>query len=274
MDKIELCGLRFFAYHGVLDEEAKQGQNFSVDATLVLDTSFCEDDLSRTVDYGAVASELYRLGTTTRFQLLEALANHMAEQILWKFPRIARIEITVHKPEAPIPLSFADVCVSVARGYVTAYLGLGSNLGDREAALHAVQDAVTDTPGLWLLAASREYETAPYGNLNQPHFLNAVLKIRTTHTPRKLLLFCEALEAAQGRVKTEHWGPRTLDVDILLYGDTVLESETLTIPHPDLHRRDFVLRPLCELAPYLHHPRFHAQMRTLLARLESAGDTP
>jgi 2-amino-4-hydroxy-6-hydroxymethyldihydropteridine diphosphokinase len=132
-----------------------------------------------------------------------------------------------------------------------AYLALGSNLGDRLALLQLGVDALTRVPGIDVRAVSRVYETAPVGGPPQDPYLNAVVAIETALAPHELLRQCQHIEAMAARERTERWGPRTLDVDILLVDDTRLDTEDLTIPHPRMWERGFVLAPLRDVAPDL-----------------------
>ncbi|OOB80570.1 MAG: 2-amino-4-hydroxy-6-hydroxymethyldihydropteridine diphosphokinase [Epulopiscium sp. Nuni2H_MBin003] len=135
-----------------------------------------------------------------------------------------------------------------------AYLAVGSNLGDKNANLDLVIRTIEEDNKIWLVKKSTWIETKPYGVTDQPDFLNGVVKVRTTYTPQELLGFCKSMEQKSGRVKTRHWGERTLDVDILIYGDEIILEENLKIPHPEMHLRDFVLKPLLEIEPNLIHP--------------------
>lgn len=130
-----------------------------------------------------------------------------------------------------------------------AFLGLGSNLGDRLAHLQAAVDGLAGTPGIEVVAVSPVYETAPVGGPPQDHYLNAVVALDTELTPRDLLNIAQRLEAGEHRVRAERWGPRTLDVDVLLVGDEVVDEPDLVVPHPRLTERAFVLVPLSDLAP-------------------------
>ncbi|MBM4046205.1 MAG: 2-amino-4-hydroxy-6-hydroxymethyldihydropteridine diphosphokinase [Planctomycetes bacterium] len=135
-----------------------------------------------------------------------------------------------------------------------AYIGLGSNLGNREGCLREAIQRLRQLPGTTVLRVSRFYETAPVGGPPQGEFLNAALAIETTLAPEPLLAELQRIEAALGRVRDVKWGPRTIDLDILLYDDLVLDTPTLKIPHPLMHERMFVLDPLAEIAPDLVHP--------------------
>ena len=130
---------------------------------------------------------------------------------------------------------------------VRAYLGIGSNLGDRLANLQSAVDGLAAVDGVVVVAVSPVYETDPVGGPEQPDYLNAVVAVDTTLPPRGLLDVGPRLETEAHRVKVEHWGPRTLDVDVLLFGDSRVDEPDLVIPHPRWHERDFVLAPLADL---------------------------
>jgi len=135
-----------------------------------------------------------------------------------------------------------------------AFLSLGSNMGDRQRHL---TDAIESLAGV--VAVSPVYETEPVGGPLQDPFLNVVVELDTDLTPRQLLGVAHRLESAAGRVRVEHWGPRTLDVDILLFGDLVVDEPDLVIPHPRMWDRRFVLAPLADLDPSLVPERLLAQ---------------
>jgi len=143
------------------------------------------------------------------------------------------------------------------------YLGTGSNLGDRLGNLFQAQAALA--PQIRLLRASSVYETPPWGYNDQPAFLNQVLEVETELAPQALLTRLKAIEAELGRVENFRYGPRSIDIDILFYGGQVFESETLSIPHPMLAERAFVLAPLAELVPELIHPQLKRSAADLLA---------
>lgn len=132
-----------------------------------------------------------------------------------------------------------------------AYLGLGSNLGDRAAFLQGAVDGLATTDGIEVVAVSPVYETEPVGGPEQPEYLNAVVAVDTALTPRQLLEVAQGLEDAAGRVRGEQWGPRTLDVDVLLVGDEHVDEPDLVVPHPRLYERAFVMVPLVDLDPML-----------------------
>jgi 2-amino-4-hydroxy-6-hydroxymethyldihydropteridine diphosphokinase len=153
-----------------------------------------------------------------------------------------------------------------------SYVGLGSNLGDREAFLVGARAALAATPGVSVVAASRLYETEPVGP-PQGRYLNAVIALDTTLAAHALLERLLELEQAAGRRRgPERNAPRTLDLDLLLFGDACIETPGLSLPHPRLHERAFVLVPLAEIAADLVHPRLHVRVRDLAERVQGAGD--
>ncbi|MGI4822804.1 MAG: 2-amino-4-hydroxy-6-hydroxymethyldihydropteridine diphosphokinase [Janthinobacterium lividum] len=145
-----------------------------------------------------------------------------------------------------------------------SYLLLGSNLGDRPARLAQARTYLAASAGE-IVAASSIYETAAWGVEDQPDFLNQVLAVSTNLAPAALLAACQAAERQQGRQRTLRWGARSLDVDILLFGNEVLATPTLTVPHAALPFRRFTLVPLAEIAPKLMHPHLHLTIAELLA---------
>jgi 2-amino-4-hydroxy-6-hydroxymethyldihydropteridine diphosphokinase len=131
-----------------------------------------------------------------------------------------------------------------------AYVALGSNLGDREAHLRAAREALASLPETVLLAESSIEETAPLGGMEQPPYLNQMVLLETGLNPRQLLDACHGIEDQEGRRRTERWGARTLDVDIVRFGQRRINEKDLIIPHPELHNRDFWLRELAELSTH------------------------
>jgi len=151
-----------------------------------------------------------------------------------------------------------------------AYIAIGSNLGDRANHLREARRQLDQSPDTRVVAASGVYETAPVGPVEQGAFYNAVLRIETQLQPHELLDRLLAIEAQGGRVRRQRWGPRTVDLDILIYDDWRLKDDALTLPHPRLAERAFVLRPLCDLAPELKPPGLDQPVRALLSRLDQS----
>ncbi len=140
--------------------------------------------------------------------------------------------------------------------YINVYLALGSNVGDRAAYLQTAQDLIQQYVGK-IARRSHLYETEPWGNAQQDHFLNRVIMVNTTLSPREVLEAIAKIERQLGRQRQSQekkWGPRTIDIDILFYGRRIIRDKGLEIPHPELHKRAFILVPMLELAPDLEHP--------------------
>lgn len=154
----------------------------------------------------------------------------------------------------------------------TVYLALGTNLGQREANLRAAREALAFQVGL--TAASRLYQTEPWGYTDQPAFLNQVLAAETSLPPLDLLDLLKQIETDLGRKATFRYGPRLIDLDLLLYDDLVLDTPRLTLPHPRMAERAFVLAPLAEIAPDLRHPVLGLTVRQLLEQVDASGVRP
>ena len=149
-----------------------------------------------------------------------------------------------------------------------AYIGFGSNIGDRLAHIQNAIHILSKMEGIALKQISSIYKTAPVGYKEQAQFLNGVAAIQTTLPPHSLLHTLKDIETAIGRKHRIRWGPREIDLDILIYEDLCVQTEKLVIPHPQMHLRGFVLVPLAEIAPDLVHPVFQETIHTLLKRLE------
>jgi 2-amino-4-hydroxy-6-hydroxymethyldihydropteridine diphosphokinase len=151
---------------------------------------------------------------------------------------------------------------------VIAYLSIGSNLGDPIENCRTALREIASLKNVQVLRRSSLYRTQPVGNKSQDWFVNGVLEVRTTFTAMQLLKALQWVEQAMGRVRTEKWGPRMIDIDILLFGQEIVDTGDLVIPHPEMHKRRFVLVPMNEIAPYVIHPLYGVSMRGLLDRLE------
>ena len=148
----------------------------------------------------------------------------------------------------------------------TAYIALGSNLGDKEENLRRALELLEEH-GVEVVKVSTFICTEPYGVTDQPQFLNAVCQVRTSLEPVALLHTLLGIEQEMGRVRLRHWGERNIDLDLLLYEDVVMDTPELKLPHPDMQNRDFVLLPLFEIAPELIHPVLRKNIRELKEKL-------
>lgn len=268
MDEIRIENLKIYAYHGVYAEENEKGQDFYVNAVLYTDTREAgkEDMLTLSTNYGEVCHLINDFLKVHTFKLIETAAEKTAEQILLHFPLVKKIDLEVRKPQAPIGLPFESVSVKIHRGWHRAYVALGSNMGDKRGYIEKAVQSIKKNEHIKNVKCSSFIQTAPYGEVQeQDNFLNGVLQLETLYTPEELLAFLHELESQAERVREIHWGPRTLDLDIIFYDNLVMDTEDLTIPHADMHNREFVLKPLCELAPKLRHPVIGKTMETMLS---------
>lgn len=274
MDQIRIDNLRIFAHHGVYAEENKKGQNFYINAVLETDTreAGIMDELDFSTDYGEVCQFLQRFLTEHTYKLIEAAVHKAAEEVLLNFPLVRRITLELRKPEAPIPLPFESVSVQITRGWRKAYLACGSNMGDREGYLNAAVEALRQDDRCRVLQVSDWMTTTPYGDVAQDDYLNGAIAIETLYTPEELLERIHEIESAGGRERKVQWGPRTLDLDILLYEDCIMYTDTLKIPHADMHNRDFVLAPLAQIAPYEMHPVLRKSIMQLYQEVKQSGE--
>lgn len=274
MDKIKIKNLEVFANHGVFPEETRLGQKFLVNAILYTKTreAGLEDDLTKSIHYGEVSKDITDFMQKNTYQLIEAAAERLAMELLLKYQRLRRIVLEIQKPWAPIGLPLESVSVEVDRSWHRVYLSFGSNMGERKAYIDQAVQALRDQKECRIRRISELLETKPYGGVEQDDFLNGCLEMDTLFTPRELLIRLHQIEAEAGRERIVRWGPRTLDLDILLYDRELIEEEDLIIPHVDMENRWFVLKPLSEIAPNLRHPISNKTVLQMLGELEKESE--
>lgn len=270
MDEIRIDDLEVYAYHGVYPEENKKGQIFVVRSVLYTDVrrAGLEDDLELSTHYGEVCHFISRWMQEHTCQLIEAVAENVARELLLTFPMIRSLDLEIRKPQAPIGLPFDSVSVKISRGWHKVYLAVGSNMGDKHQYIQGGLSALDAHPEIRMRRVSEIIRTKPYGGVDQEDYLNGALEIETLLTPNELLEVLHRIEGVAGRQRNIRWGPRTLDLDILFYDKLTFEDEELVIPHVDLQNRYFVLKPMAEIAPYFRHPIFQKTIQELLADLE------
>lgn len=256
MEQIIVEGLEVFGYHGVYEQEKEEGQIFVVNCWI--DTSFAgaihSDDLSNTVDYGNVCLFIKKYFAENAHDLLEKVADELATSIMYAFPGVQKLVLEIKKPHAPIPMEFANVGVKVEKAWHQVAIAIGSNMGDKEKYLTDAMEELISDPNVRNVIVSDYIETEPYGYVDQDKFLNGAATIETLLSPEDLLAFLHRIEKKADRKREIHWGPRTLDLDILLYDDACIHTKDLIVPHIDMCNRMFVLEPLMQIAPGLVHP--------------------
>lgn len=267
MDEIRIENLQVYARHGVYPQEKELGQSFYISATLYTDTRRAgrTDKLEESTNYGEVCLTIQKWMEENTCNLIETVAESLAAAILLKYDLIKKVQIQVKKPNAPIPLPFGNVSVVIERGWHRVYLALGSNMGDRRMHLEQGIAGLKAYTEIRVRKISDYLVTKPYGGVEQEDFLNGALELDTLFTPRELLEVLHGIEAFEGRERLVHWGPRTLDLDILFYDALVYEDEDLIIPHVDMQNRYFVLKPLSQIAPNLRHPLSGKTVSRMLA---------
>ena len=270
MDKIEIRDLEIFANHGVFPEETALGQKFVVSAVMYTETrpAGLADDLSASINYGEVSHMITDFLQKNTYKLLEAAVENLAELLLLSLPLLKKITLRIEKPWAPVGLPLKTVAVEITRGWHTAYIAFGSNMGDKKKYLDNAIQGLRDMKEIVVEKVSEYLVTEPYGGVEQDEFLNGALRVRTLLCPEELLDRLHVLEQAADRKRIIHWGPRTLDLDILFYDNEIIDTEVLHVPHIDMENRDFVLKPMVEIAPYLRLPVLNLTMEQLLKKLE------
>lgn len=271
MDQIKIDNLKIFAHHGVFDFEKEKGQDFFINAILYINlhNAGCNDDLNESTNYGEVCQFISDSMQKRTYNLIEAAAENLAKDLLIQFPKIVSLELEIRKPQAPIPLSFESVSVRISRGWHDVYLSFGSNMGDKERYIRNGLEELNQRDDCRIIKVSSLITTKPYGEVEQDDFLNGACHIKTLLTKDELLHALQQIEKNANRERKVHWGPRTLDMDILFYDKEIYEDDQLIIPHVDLQNRLFVLEPMCQIAPNFIHPIFQKTIRIMYEELKN-----
>ncbi|HTH07644.1 MAG TPA: 2-amino-4-hydroxy-6-hydroxymethyldihydropteridine diphosphokinase [Ilumatobacteraceae bacterium] len=261
MDRILIDDIRVLTVIGALPHERESAQPVRIDLALSVDLHDAgrSDELADTVHYGLVCERVADMVRESKDVLLERLAGKVADVVL-EFDLVEQVEVTLTKLRPPIPEAVGTTAVRIVRSRAEAaapplvshraIVALGSNLGDREGYLRS---AVAELGNV--VATSQVFETEPIGGPGgQGAYLNMVVEVETTLDPFAFLRRCQRIEANALRQRIVHWGPRTLDVDLLFYDDMTIDSADLKVPHPRIFERRFVLAPLGEVAPELCPP--------------------
>lgn len=267
---IHINGLEVHAYHGVNEPEKIQGQRFIINAVLHLDyqSAMNSDEISNTVHYGQVSNNILEYFINNRCDLIESITHQLVNMIFSKYSLVQKVELEVVKPWAPIKIVFKDVATRVVEEKHSVYIALGGNIGSSELVFEQAIEMISNLPAVYELKRSKQYSSKPFGGVEQADFLNMAIKIETNLHPQMLLAELQKIELELGRIREVHWGPRTLDLDIILYGDKLVSSNNLLIPHRFMNKRDFVLKPLLDLNEYLVDPRTNQPLIDIYEQLE------
>lgn len=270
MDKIRITNLEVYCHHGVFTEENVLGQKFLVSVELYTDTgeAALNDDINKSINYGEVCHYIKELMEKHTFKLIESVAECLANKILLRFSLATKVKLEVKKPWAPIMMPIETVSVEIERGWHIAYLSIGSNLGDKKENLNKAIELLNKDEYSKVTKISEFITTKPVGGVEQDDFLNGALEVKTLRSPNRLLDLIGVIEKELKRERVIHWGPRTIDLDIIFYDNIIMDTEKLTIPHPEMHKRGFVLKPLLKIAPRLIHPIYKKDISQLLEELK------
>lgn len=274
MSTISIKNLKISACHGCFDSEKTMPQPFIFDCIMQYDFEKAADNdsLEDTLDYGAVMQTIVDFATQNTFNLIETLCYRTAGLIMQKYP-VQKLTLTVRKPDAPVALDFDAVGVTVELERTKVVLSLGSNMGEKEQTLDFAIKRLSDNPAIRVIKTSSYLENPPYGGVAKNTFVNCATEIETYLSPEKLLEYIHLIEGEAKRERKVRWGDRTLDIDIVFYGNRIIDTEKLVIPHPDYENRDFVLVPLNEICPDkvcpLHRKRVKDMLSDLLKRRQN-----
>ncbi|MBW9144365.1 2-amino-4-hydroxy-6-hydroxymethyldihydropteridine diphosphokinase [Clostridium sp. CM028] len=270
MDKMYIKDLEVYGHHGVFKEEKTLGQRFliSLELFLSLREAGITDDLTRTVHYGELCQLVEEEFNKESYDLIEKATEKLAEFILLKYDLVQRVKVKIKKPWAPIgkPLQYA--AVEIDRKWHTAYIGIGGNMGDKEKNVKESLELINNSYHTQITKTSKFYETKPVGYLEQDDFLNCAIEIKTLLNPLELVRFLLSIEKELKRERVIRWGPRTVDLDVLLYDDIISSLDEIILPHPRMQERMFVLEPLCDIAPYVMHPILNKSIIEIKASLK------
>ncbi len=269
MDKMYIKDLEVYGHHGVFKEEKTLGQRFLISLELFfsLREAGITDDLTKTVHYGELCQLVEEEFNKENYDLIEKATEKLAEFILLKYDLVQRVKVKIKKPWAPIgkPLQYA--AVEIDRKWHTAYIGIGGNMGDKEKNVKESLGLINNSYHTKITKTSKFYETKPVGYLEQDDFLNCAIEIKTLLNPLELVRFLLSIEKELKRERVIRWGPRTVDLDVLLYDDIISSQEEIILPHPRMQERMFVLEPLCDIAPYVMHPILNKSIIEIKASL-------
>lgn len=269
MDSIFIKDIVVFAHHGVFKEEKTLGQKFLIDLKLKmnLQPSAILKDLKKTVHYGILSNDILQIFKEKSNDLIETCAEEIAIFVLKNYKVVKEVTVCVKKPWAPVNLPLDNVLVEITRKRHRVFLALGSNVGDSYKFLKDAKELIK-SEYTTINKESKIYKTKPWGFVMQDDFLNQVIEIETFFESFSLLKEIQKIENKLARERKIHWGPRTIDIDILFFDDEKIYTDDLIIPHPYIEKRAFVLKPLKEIAPFFIHPVLNRSISDLFEMLD------
>lgn len=255
-DVIKIKSLEVFGYNGTFNEEKVLGQKYCLDIELKINKSFrdMKDDLNNTVDYSKLILFIREYFENNKFNLVETIANEIIFKLFQEFSNVIEISLEIFKPAYHVSIGFKGMSVCIKRKIHKVYIALGSNMGDREDNINKAYELL-ESNNIKILKKSKIIETQPYGGVPQDNFLNSVIEVSTIFNPNELMNTLLDIEKTLKRERVVRWGPRTIDLDILLYDNDIINEEIVVVPHYDMHNRKFVLESLCEINKFSYNPR-------------------
>jgi len=256
MDRIRIRDLQIYSYHGVNTQEKEMGQRFvvSIDIFLDLRKAGVSDNLTDTVNYAQLCYDVEKVFNSEKLDLIEAAAEKVADFVLKNYESVEKVAVEIKKPWAPIgkPLEYASV--KIERSWHTVYVAVGSNIGDKHKNIRDAIDIINASSSCRITKVSNMYETKPVGFVEQEDFLNGAIEVKTLFTPHAMMDMLLETEKILKRERVIRWGPRTIDLDIIFYDELISYDDKVILPHPRMEDRLFVLKPMCDIAPYFIHP--------------------
>lgn len=255
-DYIKITNMSVYAYHGVLEEEKINGQEFFLNAKVYVDMrkAGLSDDLEDALNYDRLCVFLQEVFKEKKFDLIEAAAEYTVQEIMVHFRKIQAMELEVRKPHAPVKYPPEDISVTIYREWHKVYFSVGSNFKNALGYLNEGMHYIKEPYAVKGFRRSGLIKTKPYGPVEQDDFINACIEIETYMEPDELMTYIREIEDYFERDRSIKWGPRPFDLDILFFDDWVYNSDLVTIPHVEIQNRMFVLEPLSELCPGFRHP--------------------
>ena len=271
MDKLYLKNVEIFANHGVFNEEKVLGQKFILSLELDVDLreAAINNDLSKSVHYGELCHNIEKEFQKESYDLIETAAEKIAEYILYNYELVKGVKVTLNKPWAPINRHLETAAIEIVRKWHKVYISLGSNMGDKEKNINEAIDRLKKIKDIRVTKVATIIETVPWGYENQDSFKNSAIEIETILSPKELMEKLLNIEKEMKRERIIKWGPRIIDLDIILFDDYVTSDDYVTLPHPRMEEREFVLEPLNEIAPNVIHPLTKKRIFKMLEELRN-----
>ena len=271
MDKLYLKDVEIFANHGVFQEEKHLGQKFIISLELDVDLreAAVTGDLTKSIHYGELCHKIEKEFQKESYDLIETAAEKIAEYVLYNYDLVKGVKVLLKKPWAPIGRHLDTAAVEIYRKWHKAYISIGSNMGEKEDNINTSIEKLKEIKEIKVTKVSSIIETEPWGYENQDSFKNAAIEIETFLNPRELMTILLNIEKEMKRERVIRWGPRIIDLDIILFDDYVTSDDYVTIPHPRMEEREFVLAPLNEIAPNLIHPLTKKRIFRMLSEIQN-----